>query len=91
MHSTKQKRKLVMSKVLTTVPAVVALGLAAIRPADARAINSQHHHFRPGYTGQVYSLAKSALPWEFLPGRGIVGASYELPSSACSDDERVTG
>jgi hypothetical protein len=80
-----------MSKVLIALPAVVALGHASRGPAHARTIDSQHHHFHPGYAGQVQSLAPSALPWEFLPGRGIVGESCELPSSACSNDERVTG
>jgi hypothetical protein len=80
-----------MSKVLTAATAIVTLGLAAMGTAQARAINYQHHHFHPGYAGQGYSQAPSVLPWEAVPGRGIVGESCELPSSACSNDERVTG
>jgi len=80
-----------MSKVLTTAMAIVTLGLAAMSTAQARAINYQHHHFHPGYASQVYSHAPSVLPWEFVPGRGIVNESCELASSACSNDERVTG
>jgi hypothetical protein len=80
-----------MSKVLTTATAIVTLGLASMGAAHARSINYEHHHFHPGYAGQVSSQAPSVLPLEFVPGRGIVGESCELPSSACSNDERVTG
>jgi hypothetical protein len=76
-----------MSKVLNTTTAIIMLGLAATGAAHAR--GSNHHdyeHLRPGYAGPVYSSAPVA---QFVPGRGIVGESCDLPSSACSNDERI--
>ena len=58
------------------------LAFAATGVADARALN--HNQPRPGYDGPVYSA-----PSEFLPGRGIVDESCDLPSSACSNEERI--
>jgi hypothetical protein len=80
-----------MAKILTTATAIVTLGLASMGSAHARLINYQHRHFHPGYASQTYSRAPSAVPWEFVPGRDIMGESCELPSSACSNDARITG
>jgi hypothetical protein len=80
-----------MSKVLTRATAIITLGLASVGVAQARPINYQNHHFHPGYAGHAYSQTPSVVPWTFVPGRGIVGESCELPSSACSNDDRVTG
>jgi hypothetical protein len=77
-----------MSKVFSTATAIVTLSLASMGAAHARSINYENHHFHPG---QLSLQAPSVQPLEFVPGRGIVGESCELPSSACSNDERVTG
>ena len=68
-----------MSKILNTVSAIVIVGLFAMGTAQARVIT--HNQPQPGCAGQVH----------FVPGRGIVGESCEMPTSACSNDERVTG
>jgi hypothetical protein len=71
--------------------AAVMLAFAATGVAQARPINYQHYNFHAGYDGPVYSSPSSVGSWGFVPGRGIVGESCELPTSACSNDERVTG
>jgi hypothetical protein len=52
--------------------------------ANARTIN--YSQPRPGYAGQAHASAPVA---RFVPGRGIVGESCDLPSSACSNDYRI--
>ena len=85
-----------MSKIKSRVAAlatiILTLGFAAtgVVPAFAHTQMSPratvHHHvtYRLGYadpTGQNP---------QFVTGRGIDGASCDLPSSGCSDDERIT-
>ena len=80
-----------MSHILRMATVIVMLAFAATGVAQARPFNYQHDHFRAGYAGPVYSSTSSVRPWQFVPGRGIIGESCELPTSACSNDERVTG
>jgi hypothetical protein len=87
-----------MSKVLDMMAraAIIMLGLATVGSANARAISSHHNHVRPGYAGwashnhpgyaAVYSSAPDA---HFVPGRGIVDDSCDLPTSPCPNDERI--
>ena len=78
-----------MSKILRTAAVAIGLSLSfASGSVHARPINYQHHRFHHGY---AYSSPASVGPWEFVPGRGIIGGSCDLPSGACSNDERVTG
>jgi hypothetical protein len=69
----------------------VMLAFAATGVAHARSVNYQDYNFHAGYTGRVYSSPSSVGSQGFVPGRGIVGESCDLPSSACSNNERVTG
>jgi hypothetical protein len=80
-----------MSHTLGMATVVIMLAFTATGVGQARAVNYQHHYFHAGYAGPVNSQATSVGSWEFVPGRGIVGESCELPTSACSNDERVTG
>jgi hypothetical protein len=67
-----------MSKVLITAMAIVTLGIAAMSTVQARAINYQHHHFRAGYAGPVYSKALRELwPWN-VQGRGVAGVAPQF-------------
>jgi hypothetical protein len=67
-----------MSKVLIREMAIVTLGLAAMSTAQARAINYQHHNFRAGYAGPVYSKAPRELwPWN-VQGRGVAGVAPQF-------------
>ena len=75
-----------MSKVLIRA-AIIILGLATMGSVNARALN--HHHPHPGYTGWASSSPSSVGSWEFVPGRGVVGESCDMPSSTCSNDERI--
>jgi len=68
--------------------AIVTLGLASMGRPTARSTTSITY---PDYAGRAYSQASSVLPWEFVPGRNIVGESCGLSSDECSNDERVTG
>ena len=92
MYSTKtNKGTFVMGSILRMTTAVAILAFAATGVAQARPFNYQYDHFRAGYAGPAYSSTSSVTPWQFVPGRGIIGESCELPTSACSNDERVTG
>jgi hypothetical protein len=73
-----------MSKSLNVAAAIIMLGLAAMGSANARGLN--HNQLHTGYAGPVYSSAPVA---HFVPGRGIVGESCDLPTSACPNDERT--
>jgi hypothetical protein len=67
-----------MSHVLGIVTAIVMLTFVATDVAHARAINDQHHHFRPGYAGSVYSQAPRELwPWN-VAGRGVAGVAPQF-------------
>jgi len=43
----------------------------------------------PGYAGPVPSAASGAA-WQFTPGRGIIDEPCDLPTSGCSNDERIS-
>jgi hypothetical protein len=73
------------------VTVVAMLAFAATDIAQAPPVNHQHYQFQHGDAGPVYSSPSSAATWQFVPGRGIVGESCEMPTSACSNEERVTG
>jgi hypothetical protein len=85
------KRIFVVSHILGRATVIAMLAFTATGVAQARPINYQHNHFRSGYAGAVYSSPTSVGRFGFVPGRGIVGESCELPTSACPNDERVTG
>jgi hypothetical protein len=85
------KRTFAMFHNFRMATVAVMLPFAATGTAHAHPINYQHHTFQAGYAGPVYSSPSASGSWGFVPGRGIVGESCDLPSSACSNDERVTG
>jgi hypothetical protein len=74
-----------MSHNLRMATIAVVLAFAAMGSANARTLN--HNQLYPGYAGEVYPSAPAA---HFVPGRGIVGESCDLPTSACSNDERIS-
>jgi hypothetical protein len=79
-----------MSLILRMATVIVTLALAATSIAQARPINYWHHRLHPGYAGPVHSSTPSVGSWGGVPGRGIVGESCDLPTSACPNDERIS-
>jgi hypothetical protein len=80
-----------MSKILYTTAVVIALAFAAVGAASAKV---HPFHAQPGYATPVPSWAsRPARTGEsdvrFVPGRGIVGESCDLPTSACPNDDRI--
>jgi hypothetical protein len=88
-----------MSKIKSRVAAfatiILTLGFAAtgVAPASAQVEHTQmspgatvHRHvaYRLGYANPTGQNP------QFVNGRGIDGASCDLPSSGCSNDERIT-
>jgi len=59
VHFTKQYRRFMMSKILSTATAVLMIAFATTGVAQARPINHQHP---AGYAGPVYSQAPRAHP-----------------------------
>jgi hypothetical protein len=84
-----------MSHILRMAAVGVMLALAATGVAQARGnfdrggFGSAFDQSHPGYAGPVYSSTTSVGSYGFVPGRGIVGESCDLPTSACSNDERI--
>jgi hypothetical protein len=76
-----------MSKILSRA-AIIILGLSSMGTAQARPVHLHHNLVRPGYAGQVYTAAPAA---RFVTGRGTVGMACDMPSSTCSNDERING
>ena len=82
-----------MLRILRMTMVGIMLAFAATGVAQARGnfdrggVGSVFDQSHPGYAGPMYSSPS----WKFVPGRGIVGESCEMPTSACSNDERVTG
>jgi len=88
------------------VTVVLSLGLAATGVASAFAHEGRtqkaprgavhryvgHGPARPGYVGPAYSVILS-IPngsIRFVPGQSMIGESCDLPTSACSNDERIS-
>ena len=62
----------------------------AVMPASYRHHAGGRRLAAPGYAGPVPAAATYAGPQPyFVPGRGIVGASCDLPSSGCPNDMRI--
>jgi hypothetical protein len=77
------KKEIGMSKIVNVAASIIILGLAATGSANARPLS--HHQPQPGYAGPASALHE---PWEFVPGRGIVDESCDLPTSACPNEMR---
>ena len=83
-----------MSHILRMATLGVTLAFAATGAAQARG-NFDRGAFgsvfdsHAGYAGPAYASTTSVGSYRFVPGRGIVGESCDLPSSACSNDERI--
>jgi hypothetical protein len=88
-----------MFKTLTI--AVAAIGFAAVVAAPtfaasasmAKAATNYHtdkRHHRPGYAGPAPTDNQQLSGAWFVPGRGIVGESCDLPTSACPNEERIS-
>lgn len=74
------------------VTALLSLGFAATGGASAFASESHrfpvaHRLTAAAYASSAPSFARSGA--RFVPGRGIVGESCDLPSSACSNNDRI--
>jgi hypothetical protein len=86
-----------MSEILSSAAAVIALSLSfAVVSSDstfAHEVSHRHRlHAHHGYAGPL--SAPHAAPtigkdMQLVPGRGVVDDSCDLPSSACSNDERI--
>jgi hypothetical protein len=95
----------IKGRVAAFATVILSLGFAAtgVAPALAQVERPQisshammHRHvvYRPGYADLV--PASHSAEWnsgpnpQFVTGRGIDGASCDLPSSGCPDNERIT-
>jgi hypothetical protein len=68
-----------MSHILKMAVAGIMLAFAATGVAQARSISYQHHHFRAGYAGPVYSLVESRggrFAWSAHLRDGYGGSRY---------------
>jgi hypothetical protein len=79
-----------MSRNLKMATVAAMLAFAATGVAQARGANFDRGGFSatrgyPGYAAPVTPFVRS---WGFVPGRGIVGESCDLPTSACSNGGR---
>ena len=86
---TKTKIALVVSLVLCVVPSAMAQSRTHhAHTSHLRVIHTSSGQWlrNPGYAGPVYSLR----PINFAPSRSVVpDSSCDLPSSGCSDDQRI--
>jgi hypothetical protein len=73
-----------MSKILNIAAAMIIVGVSAMDAANARPLH--HNHFRAGYAGPGHGSTPVA---HFVRGRGVVGESCDLPTSACSNQRRI--
>lgn len=86
-----------MSEILSSAASVIALSLSfAVVGSGSTFAHEVNHRHRPhthhGYAGPL--SARHAGPTigngvQLVPGRGVVDDSCDLPSSACSNDERI--
>jgi hypothetical protein len=82
-----------MSRNLKLAMVAAMLALTATGAAQARGENFDRGGFGSVFDQshyRYYGDPKSG-PAYFVPGRGIVNEPCQMPSSACSNDERVTG
>jgi hypothetical protein len=86
---TKTKIALVVSLVLCVVPSAMAQSRTHhAHTSHLRVIHTSSGQWlrNPGYAGPVYSVR----PINFAPSRSVVpDSSCDLPSSGCSNDERI--
>jgi hypothetical protein len=85
-----------MSKVLTTATAAAMLAFATMGAAPALATN--YHDYRPWnqaqtlaphYAMHYYGGPKSPMWPSFARAQGVAGLACDLPSSTCSNNERI--
>jgi len=86
---TKTKIALVVALVLCFVPSAMAQSRTHhAHTSHLRVIHTSSGQWlrNPGYAGPVYSVR----PINFAPSRSVVpDSSCDLPSSGCSNDERI--
>jgi len=86
---TKTKIALVVSLVLCVVPSAMAQSRTHhAHTSHLRVIHTSSGQWlrNPGYAGPVFSVR----PINFAPSRSVVpDSSCDLPSSGCSNDERI--
>ena len=86
---TKTKIALVVALVLCVVPSAMAQSRTHhAHTAHLRVIHTSSGQWlrNPGYAGPVYSVR----PINFAPSRSVVtDGACDLPSSSCSNDERI--
>ena len=88
---TKTKIALVVSLVLCVVPSAMAQSRTHhAHTAHLRVIHTSSGQWlrNPGYAGPVYSVRPAGF--NFAPNRSVVtDDACDLPSSGCSDDQRI--
>jgi hypothetical protein len=96
-------RALTLTLGFVTLQPAFAHNAQSLRETSMRpqaAMLTWHRHYArdrrsstPGYAGPVPAATATYAGSGplFVPGRGIVGESCDLPTSACPNDERVTG
>jgi len=88
----KTKIVLVVALVLCVVPS--AMAQSRTHHAHITHLRVNHSHTssdqwlrNPGYAGPVYSVSPTGF--NFVPSRSVTNDSCDLPSSGCSNDERI--
>ena len=74
-------------------PALANVGRTQISPRETVHRQVDYRLVRPGYAGPAPSsrpVGKWMTGRDLQSARGIDGASCDLPSSGCPDDERIT-
>jgi hypothetical protein len=91
------KGRFVMSRILNRTTGIIMLGLVTMGAAHAHAAN--HNPYGPG--GQIQAQAQpqytmrydggiKSPTWTAVgSGRSVAGLACDLPSSTCSNDERI--
>ena len=87
---TKTKIALVVAPVLCVVPSAMAQSRTHhAHTSHLRVIHTSSGQWlrNPGYAGPVYSVSPTGF--NFVPSRSVTDDSCDLPSSGCSNDERI--
>ena len=71
-----------MKMLVRKMALATSVALATLIAAEAASAQTQRHHATPEAARNAYD-AQGNPAYEFVPDRGIVGESCELPTSAC--------
>lgn len=82
------KRTFVMEHILRLATLSITLGFAAMGATRARPITISTTNFTPVTQVRCTRRHRALWPW-YKPERSVPGLPCDLPSSTCSNDERI--